>query len=207
MRVLYLHGFVSSPAAGKATYLAERFAQDGMDFRVPDLNAPEFASSTAATMIHQTQIDMAGADSVALIGSSMGGFIALRVAAMNPSVKKLILLAPAFEMGTRMEREMGQAADLWKQRGSFPFFHYATQRDEPLHYEFLQSLKDEEQKPLASRLPVLILHGVRDTVVPWELSFRYLSANPQAELVLLDSDHQLTDKKDVLYRHIKSFLV
>ncbi len=206
MRVLYLHGFVSSPAGGKASYFSERFSQEGIDFRAPDLNGPDFSKSTAETMIRQTQMEMAGADSVALVGSSMGGFIALRVAALNPSVKKLILLAPAFEMGTRMEREMGQAADLWKQRGSHSFFHYATGREENLHYAFLQSLQAEEAKPLRD-LPVLILHGIRDTVVPWELSFRYLSTNPHAELVLLDSDHQLTDKKDVLYRHIKSFLL
>src|SRR2546426_9577128 len=77
MRVVYLHGFASSTRSTKATFFAEKLGLKGIDMLVPDLNQPDFSTLTVTRMLKQAAdaIDAAG-DPVALIGSSLGGFVA-----------------------------------------------------------------------------------------------------------------------------------
>ena len=42
-RVLYLHGFASSPRGRKVEALEKRFAPERVEIAAPDLNAPDFA--------------------------------------------------------------------------------------------------------------------------------------------------------------------
>ena len=86
MRVVYLHGFASSARSTKATFFAEKLASKGIEMLVPDLNQPDFSTLTVTRMLKQAgdAIDAAG-DPVALIGSSLGGFVAVQAASsMRP---------------------------------------------------------------------------------------------------------------------------
>ena len=53
MQVLYLHGFASSPQSSKATFLARKFAERGIQVIVPDLNEPNFSTLTVTRMLQQ----------------------------------------------------------------------------------------------------------------------------------------------------------
>ena len=57
--VFYLHGFVSSPHAGKAQLLGERLAPLGMTLHAPDFNEPAFETLTVTRMIGQVEDAMA----------------------------------------------------------------------------------------------------------------------------------------------------
>jgi uncharacterized protein len=46
MRVVYLHGFASSPQSSKARYFADKFAQAGVAFEAPQLDQGEFPKLT-----------------------------------------------------------------------------------------------------------------------------------------------------------------
>src|SRR5579871_4782137 len=102
--VIYLHGFASSPQSTKAQEFARRLAPYGVGYSCPDFNEPAFETLTTTRMLEQTAaaVEQARAP-VALIGSSLGAFVAVHAAAREvalPSharkIDRLILLAPAF---------------------------------------------------------------------------------------------------------------
>ena len=101
----YLHGYGSSPTSKKGLLLKNAFALQGHTLHLPDLNRP-----TAATITLNGQL--AAVDELAaahpnvsrwsFIGSSMGGWIAARWAALHPHrMHHLLLLCPGFEVVTR----------------------------------------------------------------------------------------------------------
>jgi uncharacterized protein len=99
--IFYLHGFASSAKSKKGAYLSERFWQHGLSLRCPDFNLPDFATLTLTRMLDQLDREMTEAASFApgpatLIGSSLGGTLAvLAAAAFDERVDRLVLLAPA----------------------------------------------------------------------------------------------------------------
>ncbi len=71
-RVVYLHGFNSSPASLKARLLVEYCARHGIDSTVPALSH----DPAVAMQIAQTCISGQGEPPALLIGSSLGGYYA-----------------------------------------------------------------------------------------------------------------------------------
>ena len=59
--------------------------------------------------------------------------------------------------------------------------------------------------PAAPDIPIVIVHGWRDEVVPVENSIRYARAC-RATLHLVDSDHRLTDHIDAISDYLQQFL-
>jgi predicted esterase YcpF (UPF0227 family) len=47
MRVLYLHGFASSPRSTKAEYFGDRLRPYGVELECPDFNLPDFSTLTS----------------------------------------------------------------------------------------------------------------------------------------------------------------
>jgi predicted esterase YcpF (UPF0227 family) len=91
--ILYLHGFRSSPLSFKARMIAEHLQRQGRadQYLCPQLPAsPRLAMELAEHIIRER-----GPESVALIGSSLGGYYATwlaekygcRAALLNPAVK------------------------------------------------------------------------------------------------------------------------
>ena len=102
MHVFYLHGFASSPQSSKAQYLSARCAASGVTLHCPDFNQPDFATLTISRMLRQLEMDMAALPpgDVVLIGSSLGGFVAVEAARRQAArvvhpITRMVLLAPA----------------------------------------------------------------------------------------------------------------
>lgn len=99
--IVYLHGFNSSPASGKARQLGEHMTRLG---RQADYYCPALANSPC-TAIAQVEAELATrhSESVTLIGSSLGGFYATHLAEkhdwkavlVNPAVHAHLLLRSA----------------------------------------------------------------------------------------------------------------
>ena len=82
--VLYLHGFASSPESGKAQKFAAACAERGIGFTCPDLNEPSFETLTVTRMLDVARDVIESVPGpVAIVGSSLGGFVAAHAAAQD----------------------------------------------------------------------------------------------------------------------------
>src|SRR6476469_4734739 len=138
MRILYLHGFASSPRSRKATFFKEQLDRQGIPVSIPDLATGDFRNLTLTGQLRAIERE-AGGDSVFLIGSSMGGYLAALYAARRREVTGIILLAPAFRFRRRWAEVMGaEDFERWKQTGETLVYHYGEDREVPLGYQLMQ---------------------------------------------------------------------
>ena len=116
--ILYLHGFASSSKSAKAFYLVDRFSRHGLAVGCPDFNRPDFQTMTVTRMIEQLDSELlaVGNELVTLIGSSLGGALAILAAArFGARVDRLVLLAPAVMFavpGHHLQISIAQSLDL-----------------------------------------------------------------------------------------------
>ncbi|MBE9166984.1 alpha/beta hydrolase [Pleurocapsales cyanobacterium LEGE 06147] len=204
---IYLHGFASSPQSHKAQYLRDRFSQWGLNLNILDLNGGDFSHLTLTRQIKQTQAAFPPAHiPVTLVGSSFGGLTAAWLAEKCPQVQRLILLAPAFGFLKHWLPRLGRAQVKQWQSGYLSVYHYAYQRQVPLHYNFVTDLSQYRDEQLRRSLPTLILHGKNDEVIPIDASRNYARLRPWVELIELDSEHALIDVLDIIGQAIEGFL-
>jgi uncharacterized protein len=205
-RILYLHGFASSPASSKARFFAERLRAAGAQIDIPDLAAGDFEHLTISGQLCVIEQAAAG-DPVALMGSSMGGYLAALYAARHPEVSRLVLLAPAFCFARRWAERMGpDAVAAWRDTGSVEVFHYGENRQCPLAYALLDDGLQYEDYP-DFRQPALIFHGENDDVVPAAYSEEFASTHPDARLSILKSGHELLDVLEYMAPRVTDFLL
>ena len=205
-RVVYLHGFASSPQSGKARFFQRKFAACGVAMEIPQLDEGRFDELTISGQLGVIERAIGDAPAI-LIGSSLGGYLAALYANRYPAqVEKLVLLAPAFQFPRRWrERYSDQDWERWKIEGSTPIFHYGDGRERRLGYQFVEDAAQYEDEPEFPQ-PALILHGVNDSVVPAEISRVFAARHPNARLVLFESGHELTDVLEPMWREMMRFL-
>jgi uncharacterized protein len=201
--VYYLHGFASSAKSTKAGYFADRLREHGISLRCPDFNEPDFQTMTITRMLEQLGQDLEGenSDLATLIGSSLGGAIAVLAAARWPDrVGRLVLLAPAVMLARPGHHLLPPGRlEEWQRRGSLPFFHYAFGAERLLDYTFhLDSLRHDPFDASFSQ-PTLIFQGTRDQSVDPGTVEEFARARPNVTLSLLDDEHQLTASMPVLW--------
>ena len=202
--VIYVHGFASSGASGKASYLGERLRARGERFAAPDLNLPDFSTLTITRMIdHVHGLIAAEREPVTLVGSSLGAFVAVNVAAKWPErVRSLILLAPALDL-----RDLGgEQLAAWRESGQLMVFHFAYGRMIPVHYDLYEDARRYDTMNADVRMPILVIQGRRDVVVQPATVEAWSKPRPNVELHLLDDDHQLTASLPVIWDLTSRFL-
>ncbi len=206
MRVVYLHGFASSPQSGKARFFAEKFAERGVAFEAPRLDEGNFEGLTISGQLRVVDGAVAGGP-VVLMGSSLGGYVAALYAARHPeAVEKLVLLAPAFQFPTRWRaRYSDEELKRWKAAGTIPFFHYGENKERGLGFQIVEDAGRYEDEP-PFRQPALVLHGRNDDVVPARLSTAFAERHNHVRVRLVESGHALTDVLETLWSETARFL-
>lgn len=207
MAVVYLHGFASSPGSSKATFFAERLAAGGETFLCPDLNQPAFGTLTVSRMLRQVaeQIASLPPQEIALIGSSLGGFVAVEAAARQPGgarhpISRLILLAPAVELEWDRWSEVGPGGvERWRKDGEIEVFHYALDRPERLRFDFYEDAIQFDPASRRLALPMLIFQGLQDESVSPQIVQRFAQQQPAATLHLVDDTHQLKNSLEFIW--------
>ncbi len=140
-----------------------------------------------------------------LIGSSMGGWMALLAALARPDrVAGLVLIAPAPDF-TEDLMWAGFPEDVKAQlRLTGQWLRPSAYGDEP--YPITMRLIEEARdhlilnEPIPVRCPVRILHGQQDADVPWERSLtlaQRLEAEDVAVTFLKSGDHRLSTEADI----------
>ena len=211
MHVFYLHGFASSAASTKASYFEARLREHRIPLQAPDLNEPDFSTLTISRMVEQVTmaIDrLPSATRVVLVGSSLGGLVAVHVAQRRPGrVERLILLAPALAFGGTNSRSLGDRdLDQWKATGVTNVFHYGYGRMLPVGYALYADACGYDCAELALAMPVQIFQGRNDTVVDPVSVEKWAVTRPNVELHMMDDDHQLGKSLDDIWMHVERFL-
>jgi pimeloyl-ACP methyl ester carboxylesterase len=210
MHVFYLHGFASSPRSSKAAFLATRLTALGLELQTPDFNQPEFSTLTITRMMRQVSdgIDALPPEPVALIGSSLGAFVAVQAALAQPArIHRLILLAPALDFSGNRIRSLGpQGLDEWKRTNRLDVFHYGDGRMMSVHYELYDDAGRYDCVNAALPIPIQIFQGRRDEAVDPVAVERWARARENVELHMLDDDHQLTASMEHMWPHMQRFL-
>lgn len=190
-RALYLHGFASSPQSKKAQFFATRFSAAGASLEIPDLVTEGFFHLTVTAQLRAIEAAAAGRR-VSLIGSSLGGYLAALYASRHPGqVARLVLLAPAFGFARRWKNSLSpEALAAWQSTGALSVMNYAEGGMADLGWRFLEDSLTYEDEPAVSE-PCLIVHGLRDDVVPVEASRSFARHNNSAALLEIDDTHEL----------------
>ena len=205
-RILYLHGFASSPGSNKARFFAERLRAAGAHVDVPDLAAGDFEHLTITGQLRVIE-QAAGGDPVSLMGSSMGGYLAALYAAGHPEVPRVVLLAPAFRFARRWAERIGaDALAAWRDTGATDVFHYGENRQCRLSYALLKDASTYEDFPDFHQ-PALIFHGENDDVVPAAYSEEFARTHPDVRLSVLKSGHELLDVLEYMAPRVTAFLL
>ncbi len=209
MRALYLHGFASSPLSSKAVFFARQMAAKGIAMAVPDLNAPDFSTLTVSRMLQQVAglIDRTS-EPVMLIGSSLGGFVAVQAALQHTSrVQRVVLLAPLLDFdGNRLSELGDRGLEAWKTSNRLEIFHYGYGRTMPMHFELYADARRYDAINAQLTQPVQVFQGRRDTAVDPDTVERWALARSYVELHMLDDDHQLLSSLDGIWREVEKTL-
>lgn len=210
--VVFLHGLMSDMEGGKALALEASCTARGQAFLRLDCSGHgksdgKFTDGTISRWRDDAKavIEAATSGPLVLVGSSMGGWLALLLAkAMPERVKGLVLLAAApdfTDWGTyasftpeqreALERD-GQVA-IPSEYGPDPYIYTKALIDDGASNRLLTG-------PIPFDGPVRLLQGQQDPDVPWEIALKIAEklTTPNVRLHLVkDGDHRLSRPEDL----------
>jgi pimeloyl-ACP methyl ester carboxylesterase len=211
--VVFLPGFASDMGGTKALMLRDACAARGqamlrLDYsghgasggKFEDGTIGEWAEDAARVIAHAT-----GDSPLVLVGSSMGGWIALLLALrLGARVTGMVLIAPAPDFTQALVEERLTAAQrevLDREGFLLPPSEYGPPM--PITKKLIE--EGREHLLLGGKIgitcPVRVLHGMRDPDVPWEQSLKLAEclASDDVRLIFLkDGDHRLSRDADLL---------
>ncbi len=213
-RILYLHGFASGPDSRKGVAVATALATHGATVERLDLRVPSIERLSVGAMLAVARAAIGGPrDRAVVIGSSLGGLTAARLAEDEPRVCALVLLAPAFHFVERWRARLGDDAwQRWMDHGWIEVADHATGGGARIHADFareaavIDAARGDDGGWPDLRVPTLILHGVGDEVVPVELSRRFAAGRRHVRLVELDDGHDLHATLPTILTELEQFL-
>jgi pimeloyl-ACP methyl ester carboxylesterase len=140
-----------------------------------------------------------------IVGSSMGGWLALLAAKARPAlVRALLLIAPAPDFTEDLLwPRLPDAARVAIINDGLWFAPSAYDAEPtPITRRMIEEARDHLllRAPLAIACPIRILHGMRDPDVPWQHSVKLVETLNSDDIVLTlvkDGDHRLSREQDL----------
>lgn len=215
--LVWLSGYRSDMSGSKAVAVDDYAARHGLacirfDYSGHGQSGGDFAKGTISRWLAEATavIDHVAPEEILVVGSSMGGWIALRLAQelrkrrAPPALHGLVLIAPAPDFTAELiEPSLGE-----EQRRSLAERGYF---EEPSEYSpepniFTRALIEDGRANrvltgiIETGCPVHILQGMRDPDVPYTHALRLLDHLPADDTVLTlirDGDHRLSRPQDL----------
>ena len=199
IQFVYLHGFASSPQSQKAMAFTRRFAELGLPLSVPDLENGDFKHLTISRQLRTLEetLDSFPGASFALIGSSMGGYLAALAAQIRPEVKGTYLMCPGFNFIKRW-RSTALSGKIHREGGVglIRVFNYRYNKTMELDSGIFEDGEKWEAVKYEKPVPTRIVHGIHDDTVDIGESRNFARNHPWASLKEVDSDHGLLSHLD-----------
>lgn len=206
--LVFLPGYKSDMAGGKATAVLDRAVADGqacllLDYSGCGLSDGDFADGTLSRWREEVValVEAYCPGEVVLIGSSMGGWLMLLAAQLLPQVRAMIGIAAAPDF-TSWGYDAEQKRELSAGRPVFEANPYGPEPT-PTYPGFWSDgmarwLQLERLIPFDG--PVRLIHGQDDPDVDWNVSVRLAAAlrSDDVQVVLIkDGDHRLSRGSDI----------
>ncbi len=210
--VLFCGGFMSDMSGSKATALAAHCRQHGrafvrFDYSGHGASGGRFADGCIGDWRADALavLDELTAGPQVVVGSSMGGWIALLLALARPQrVRALALLAPAPDFTQAIWDDQLSSDERGRMQRDGHIERPSQYSEQP--YLITQRLIEDGRQyllldgPIDIRCPVRILHGMRDSDVPWQRSIALverLQGEDVALTLLKNGDHRLSNPDDL----------
>ncbi|MEP3045520.1 MAG: alpha/beta hydrolase [Roseibium sp.] len=213
--LLWLSGFKSDMTGSKAESVASYGLENGrevvrFDYSGHGQSGGPFEAACVSDWLEEAEavFDQFCGQETILVGSSMGGWIALLLALARKDTKRikgLVLIAPAVDFTEELMwkqrfsdevRETIMSDGRWAQPSDYGDDPYVITRklieDGRNHLLF--------EKPLHIEAPITILQGVQDPDVPVAHAQRLVDALPQDDVtfsLVPDGDHRLSRPQDI----------
>ncbi len=206
--IVFLPGYMSDMAGGKAQAVLEWAREQGhgcllLDYTGCGMSDGDFADGRLSKWRDEAValIDHLGIDKVALVGSSMGGWLMLLIAeALGNRAVALLGIAPAPDF-TDWGLSQSQRIELAAGRTIHEDNPYGPEPT-PTYAGFFSDA--EKHKRLRGEIPfdgpVRLIHGQADPDVPWEVSISLARALRSADVqvhLIKDGDHRLSRPADI----------
>ena len=210
--VVFLGGFRSDMTGSKASALDAHCAARGqaflrLDYRGHGASDGAFADGTVGAWAGDAlaAIDALAGDELVLVGSSMGGWIALEVALARPGrVRALVGIAAAPDFTEDLVWARMDEAARRQLEASGVVHRPSDYGGDP--YPITMKLVEDGRRRLRLRAPipfsgpVRLLHGQRDEDVPWERALLLadrLAGDDVRCILVKDGDHRLSRPQDL----------
>ena len=213
--VVVCHGMMSSKDSPKHTGIAARLAERGhmalrFDFSGRGESPGSLMGLTFARQVIECRAAMAelrriGVSKIALVGSSMGGAVAVLTAAVE-TVVALATMATVGRTDLLPERAVGKAGlEKWLREGSIQV------QGEPVGIALVEDAQRTDVPAAAAKItcPWLILHGESDEVIPVEDSQILYEATAGGVLeIVAGADHKFSkeEHREFITNRIVDFL-
>jgi len=210
--VVFLGGFNSDMTGTKAGALADWALRKDRNFLRFDYygHGKSFGEFHHGTISRWLEDSLAALDELTeggqiLVGSSMGGWLALLCALARPErIKALVLIAPAADftedlMWKGFSEEIRQ--QIMEEGAYFEPSQYGA--DYPITRDLIEDGRRHLilRKPIPLDIPIRILQGMRDEDVPYAHAMRLLDALQSSDVTLTlvkAGDHRLSSSGDLL---------
>jgi pimeloyl-ACP methyl ester carboxylesterase len=209
--IVFLGGFGSDMSGAKATALEQAAIRRGraflrLDYRGHGQSEGRFVDCTIGDWFADALavFDAATAGPQILVGSSMGGWMALLLARARPDrVKAIVGIAAAPDFTTRlMSEELTdvQRATLLRDKVLYRPSDYGDPM--PITLRLVEDGNDHLvlERPVPFAGPVRLLHGQRDPDVPWRIALKVaerLESDDVRVILVKDGDHRLSRPQDI----------
>ncbi len=203
---LLLHG---SPLAARKTFrnlmpalspAGRVIAPDLPGFGFSTMGIPDYSIRAHAEYIIDL-LNRLNINQVNIVAHSMGSGVAINMAHAAPDLVRSVTLISA--LGVQELELLGnyhlnhalhavQLALLWFLNNGFP--HMGLLDKIPFNWSFARNFYDTDQRPLRKYLeefeaPMLIIHGLRDVLIPVTAAREHFRIVPQSELKIYDGGH------------------
>jgi pimeloyl-ACP methyl ester carboxylesterase len=212
--IVFCPGFNSTMQGNKARdlnlfCLAQDWTFVRFDYSGHGDSGGDFADGSISKWLADTLaiIDKVTVGEVVIVGSSMGGWIALLAALQRPKrVKGLLLIACAADM-TKTYRQRLQGLPTQVDGKLRIYYSVENQYDDQQNYRLYQALIDDGAShylldaPIQLDIPVRLVHGLKDDVIEWQRSAQVMTCLLSTEVSLLkieSADHRLSSATDLL---------